>query len=274
MPATTSRALVLARGLGTRMQTADPGAVLTAAQQRAADAGLKALMPIAGRPFLDYVLSSLADAGLRHVGLVVAPEHRALSDHYAAHPPARVTLAFVVQPEAVGTANAVVCAEPWAGGEPFLALNADNLYPVAALADLAALDEPGLPAFDADDLVRTSNIPEERIRAFALIQIDEAGYLSGIVEKPGTVPPGGGSHTSDAKISMNLWRFDARIFGACRDVPSSARGEFELPEAVGLAVRRGIRFRAVPARGPVLDLSRRADAADVGRRLAGVVPQP
>ena len=73
---------------------------------------------------------------------------------------------------------------------------------------------------------------------------------------------------------MNLWRFDARIFAVCRDVPRSARGEYELPEAVGLAVARGMRFRAVPARGPVLDLSRRADAAELERRLSGVVARP
>ena len=73
---------------------------------------------------------------------------------------------------------------------------------------------------------------------------------------------------------MNCWRFDARIFDACRDVPKSARGEYEIPEAVGLAAARGMKFKAVPARGPVLDLSRRADAADVSRRLAGVVPCP
>ena len=76
------------------------------------------------------------------------------------------------------------------------------------------------------------------------------------------------------EVSMNLWRFDARIFAACRDVPRSARGEFELPEAVGLATRRGVRFKAIPARGPVLDLSRRADTADVERRLAGRAPRP
>ena len=73
---------------------------------------------------------------------------------------------------------------------------------------------------------------------------------------------------------MNLWRFDARIFDACRDVPRSARGELELPEAVALAIRRGMRFKTIPARGPVLDLSRRADAADVERRLAGLAPHP
>jgi glucose-1-phosphate thymidylyltransferase len=73
---------------------------------------------------------------------------------------------------------------------------------------------------------------------------------------------------------MNCWRFDARIFDACRDVRRSARGEFELPEAVALAVTRGVRFRAVPARGPVLDLSRRADLADVSRRLDAAQPRP
>jgi glucose-1-phosphate thymidylyltransferase len=290
---TTTRAVVLARGLGTRMQSADAAAQLTDAQRRAADAGLKALMPIGGRAFLDYLLSALADAGIGRVALVVAPDHRAVRAHYDAHPPRRLDLALVVQPEARGTADAVAAAETWTAGQPFLAMNADNLYPAAALTALASIDEPGFAAFDADDLVRTGNIPAERIRAFAIVDVDETGYLSEIVEKPAAdrSTPGAADRTQGAPgfsrekhgfsrntprgaVSMNLWRLDHRIFPICRDVPRSARGEQELPEAVALAVRRGIRFRAVPASGPVLDLSRRADAPDVERRLAGVVPQP
>jgi dTDP-glucose pyrophosphorylase len=75
-------------------------------------------------------------------------------------------------------------------------------------------------------------------------------------------------------VSMNCWRFDSRIFSACRDVEPSPRGELELPLAVMLAIRRGVRFRAVRARGPVLDLSRRADASEVSRRLRGVDAAP
>ena len=70
---------------------------------------------------------------------------------------------------------------------------------------------------------------------------------------------------------MNCWRFDARIFAACRDVARSPRGEFELPEAVGLAVRRGMPFRVLRASGGVLDLSKRGDAVEVSRRLSDVV---
>ena len=267
------RARVLARGLGTRMREADASVPLTDAQERAATAGLKPMMPIHGRPFLDFVLSALADAGLRQVALVVAPDHDAIREHYLQEaPPSRLQVDFVVQPEARGTADAVLAAERWTTGEDFLCVNADNLYPTHALADLAALSEPGLPVFDAEDLVRSSNVPPERLRSFALVEVDRAGYLARITEKPSApaTPPGGGR----ALISMNCWHFDARIFDACREVPRSARGEFELPEAVGLAVRRGVRFRAIPVAGPVIDLSRRADAADVERRLAGIVPRP
>jgi glucose-1-phosphate thymidylyltransferase len=288
-----TRAVVLARGLGSRMRQDDGSARLSPQQAAAAAAGHKAMMPINGRPFLDYLLSALADAAVTDVALVVAPDHERLRRHYVADaPPSRLRMAFIVQPEALGTADAIAATRSWVGDEPFLAMNSDNLYPVAALRDLAALDEPGLPAFDVEDLIASSNIPPDRVRSFATIDVDQHGYLTGIVEKPKEdLPPEGGSHETEPVasafrrkhqlirrkhqlISMNCWRFDARIFDACRDVPRSARGELELPEAVGLAVRRGVRFRAVPARGPVLDLSRRADAADVERRLAGTVPSP
>jgi glucose-1-phosphate thymidylyltransferase len=265
----TTRAIVLARGLGTRMRAADPSARLSPEQQRAADAGLKAMIPVNGRPFLDYILSSLADAGLGDVALVVAPEHGTLRTYYERDsPPSRIRLEFVVQQEALGTANAVLAAEAWVNHEPFLAMNADNLYPSAALVTLAALDEPGLPTFDREDLIRTGNIPPERVQAFAFLEVDDRGYLTRIVEKPRDVT------TTSPRISMNCWRFDERIFRACRDVPRSSRGEFEVPEAVGLAVRRGVPFKAFPASGPVLDLSTRADAADVARRLSGISPRP
>jgi dTDP-glucose pyrophosphorylase len=269
----TTRAIVLAGGQGRRMRQRDDGAVLTEEQRRAADSGVKSLLPMGGRPFLDYVLWSLADAGVTEVGLVVAPDHEGLHQYYrVASPPERVRLDFVVQQQPRGTADAVLAAEAWTSRHPFLVMNADNLYPTAVLRRLSALDEPGLPVFTRRNLVRTSNISEERVRSFALVTIDGAGYLSGIVEKPAAERfTEAGEH---AGVSMNCWRFDERIFSFCRAVPISSRGEFELPEAVGHALAAGVKFKTVPARGPVLDLSTRADASEVERRLSGVTPTP
>jgi glucose-1-phosphate thymidylyltransferase len=269
----TIRALILARGLGTRMRSPDEAVPLTNDQRRAADAGHKAMMPIAGRPFLDFVLSAAADAGLERIAIVVAPDHAGLRHYYeAVSPPDRVRVDFVVQSEARGTADAVLAAEGWIGDDPFLVMNGDNLYPVYALSALHAMAEPGLAGFDPEDLVRSGNVAADRVRAFALVEEDADGYLARIVEKPSVaditrVGP-------NARVSMNCWRFDSRIFDACRAVAPSVRGELELPAAVALAIDRGVRFKVVPAAGPVLDLSRRADAADLSRRLAAAPPRP
>ena len=269
----TSRALILARGLGTRMRSPDAATLLSEAQQRAADAGLKAMMPIGGRPFLDYVLSSAADAGLARIAIVVAPDHAELRRYYeSVSPPARVAIDFVVQAEPRGTADAVLAAERWVDGDDFLAMNGDNLYPAAILSALRSLAGPGLPGFDPVELVRSSNIPEDRVRAFALLESDARGYLTHIIEKPSAAAAA--RLGASARVSMNCWRFDARIFEACRAVRPSPRGELELPAAVSLAMARGMEFRVLPAAGPVLDLSQRADAPDVARRLSGTIPQP
>src|SRR5262245_55781630 len=161
---TTDRAVVLARGLGRRMRAADAGALLDDQQRRAADAGLKGMMPIGSRPFLDYILSSLADAGMREAVLVVAPDHEMVRRRYENEaPPRRLSVTFAVQQEAIGTANAVLAVERWAGSRGFLVLNADNLYPAAVLRALATLDEPGLPAFQRGNLVRSGNIRDHQV---------------------------------------------------------------------------------------------------------------
>jgi glucose-1-phosphate thymidylyltransferase len=256
------------------MRAADQGASLTLAQQAAAAAGLKAMMPVGnqGRPFLDYVLSSLADAGCSDVCLVVAPDHEAVRAHYTTAPPQRVHLDYAVQDAATGTAHAVLAARTFAGSGPFLVLNADNLYPTEVLHTLVALTGPGLPAFDRTALVQESGFSAERVAQFAVITVDQGGFLAGIREKPPADDPA--VLDSHALISMNVWRFDERIFETCRDVPRSARGEYELPEAVGLAVARGVRFLVIPALGGVLDLSQRGDVAGMSLKLAGLEPRP
>lgn len=266
----TKRAVVLAAGAGTRMRRADARAALDAAQAEAADAGLKALVPVAGRPFLDHVLSGLADGGLAEVCLVVGPSDNPIRDRYTRRPPERVRVRFAVQRQPLGTADALLAAEEFTDGEDFLALNSDNLYPVSAYRALRALDGPGLPVFDRERLVATSNFTKERVDQFAVLEVGPDGFLEAIVEKPKTARRAG-----SLLLSMNLWRFSPRIFDACRQVPVSVRGERELPQAVGWAIaRRREKFRAIPCAEGVLDLSTRADVAEVSARLAAAEVRP
>jgi dTDP-glucose pyrophosphorylase len=235
------------------MKAADAAAVLAPLQEAAAASGQKAFMPVGGRPLIDYLRDRLATAGIDEICLVVGPGQSSGG------------FPSVIQTSPRGTADAVLAAREWAGDQAFLVLNGDNLYPTAAIEAVAGADGPALAGFDRDDLVRSSNIPAERISSFAVLERDMAGHLDRIVEKPSDEDLR--AMAAPILVSMNLWKFDTRIFDACRDVQPSARGELELPSAVMLARERGVIFKVVPSLGPVLDLSRRGDVADIERRL-------
>jgi glucose-1-phosphate thymidylyltransferase len=262
----TTRAVILARGLGTRMRKADDSAALDPAQAAAASAGMKGMIPI-GRPFMDYLISALADAGFTDVCLVIGPEHGMVREHYEREArPTRVRLHYAIQREPRGTADAVLTVEPFAQGESFVVINSDNYYPVAALAELQRRTGPAMIAFDRDALVRLGNVSPEKVARFGDLEIGPDGYLRRILAKP--VPAG---EARTVYVTMNCWLFTSAIFSACREVPLSPRGELELPQAVQLAIdRHGMQIEAVRMSAPVLDMSSRGDVASVAAALRGV----
>ena len=264
----TAKAVILARGLGSRMRSSDGGDSLDAAQSSVADTGMKGMIPI-GRPFLDYVMSALADAGITDICLVIGPEHDLVRRYYGGEVPLeRVRVHFAIQAEPLGTADAVAASADFAAGDHVLVLNADNYYPVRAFDALASLGASGLVGFGADALVAESNIPAERVRRFALVE-HEKGWLTNIVEKPDEITFA--RLAGHALVSMNLWSFSPVIFESCARVRPSSRGELELQDAVRLAMQEfGEPFRVIPCDAGVLDLSSRRDIAAVTERLAAV----
>ncbi len=256
------------------MREPRPGVILEPAQEEMAALGIKAMIPIAGRPFLDYVLSALADAGYENACLIIGPQQQLIRTHYTSTaPPRRIEVAFASQDVPRGTANAVLAAETFVAADDFLMVNSDNYYPVATLAGLRSLQEPGIAAFQREGLLNGGNITLDRLKTYAAVFVGPDGYLERIVEKPD-------DHvvTSPARttfISMNCWRFSPAIFEACRAIPKSVRGEFELADAVQYAINTLHEpFRAVETNASVLDLSNRGDIAAVTAALQAVEVRP
>ncbi len=249
------------------MRRDDGLAALDAEQSRQADAGVKGMIPI-DRPFLDYVLASLADAGVGEVVFVIGPGHNSIREYYShAAPPSRLSVRYAVQVEALGTADAVLAAARKIGDARFLVLNADNYYPADAIRALAELDDAGVVAFDRDALLADGAINANRIRHYAVLSIRPDDTLQQIIEKPGdSLDP----LSEQARwVSMNLWAMTPPLVEACRHVPRSPRGEFELPMAVA-QVLDTVRVRVIRRAERVLDLSERRDVATVSERLRNV----
>jgi len=272
LPNPTTKAVILARGLGTRMRREDAGAGLSESQASAADSGLKGMIPIA-RPFLDYVISALADAGITDVCLTLGPEQQRVRDYFGGEVElTRIRAHFAVQEKPLGTADAVAAAESFANGEHVVALNSDNYYPVHTLRALRELGTAGVAVFERDALMRFGNIDAERIANFSVVTVGENGELERIVEKPDDRLIA--SLGRGVFVGMNSWSLPPEIYDACRSIGPSMRGELELPDAVMYARDElGIPFRVLTFHDGVLDLSSRADIASVAERLTGVEPR-
>ena len=116
------KAMILAAGLGTRLRP------LTERLP-------KPLLPVVGRPLVDWNLLLLRRHGitdaivnLHHLGDLI---ERELGDGSAFG----MRLAYSREPVLLGTGGGLKQAEPFFGGEPFLAINADTLVEI----DLGAL---------------------------------------------------------------------------------------------------------------------------------------
>lgn len=266
------KAVILAAGLGTRMRKADDEARLSSEQERIAQTGVKALIPIPGaegaaaRPFLDYVLGAIVEAGIDSACLVIGPNHYQVRKYYQSLVKKRLKIDFAIQHKPLGTANAVHSAEEYAAEDDFLMINSDNYYPVAAVRGLAALDGNGVAVFHRDAMLKGSNIEAERIQKFAAVEIDPEGHMTRVHEKP--TPETLATLGSDIYLSMNCWRFGPSIFEACRRIKPSARGEYEITDAAQYVIDE-LRepFTAVRLHEPVLDMSSRADITEVSKRL-------
>lgn len=267
----TDMAVVLAAGRGTRLRRRDADQRLLPAQARAAAAGAKALMPVgpagAERPLIDFVVAALEAAGTRRICVVVGPQHAAaIRRHFAQHP-AAAEIVFARQDTARGTADAVASAAALVGNRPFLVIGCDTWVPPAALAALAGQPSSCVLGFARRRLLAgDTNLDDERLRSFAVLDTAADRQLLAIREKVGRDT--WLALEEPVLLSLNAWRFEASIFGACRAVAPSPRGELELPDAVGLLIAAGSPVAVLPTDAPALDLTERRDAARLGPLLA------
>jgi len=262
--------MILARGLGTRMQKKVAGVTLNGPTAKLADQGAKGLIPI-GRPFLDHSLQAMLEAGVRDFCLVVPPGASAIRSYYEAVAGRldEASICFAEQAEPLGTANAVAAGSDWAGDRPFMLFNSDNFYTASTIVALASAPAPATVAFEREAMIAKSNIPPDRIARFAALEIDQDDCLVRIVEKPENPD----DYLRDGKlyVSMNSFLFTPQIFAACAAIDAHPqRGEYEITTAVQHTIdRMNLRYHAIKCDEGVLDLTGRKDIESVRKMLAG-----
>lgn len=110
------KAIILAGGRGERLRSAVP--ILP-----------KPMAPVRGRPFLEYILDRLVDAGVTEVILSVGYRADTIQKHFG-NTYRRVPLRYSIEENALGTGGALVLALKGEDSAPVLVLNGDTLVEV------------------------------------------------------------------------------------------------------------------------------------------------
>ncbi len=185
----------------------------------------KPLIKVANKPILAHQLDALrgiADGIILVVGYRAEMIREAFGGAYDGIP-----IEYVVQSEQRGTGHAILqCAQHVDG--PFLAMNGDDLYDSADLANVAREEQAAL-AMTVEDP-----------RLYGVYEVDDGNRVVRLVEKPTEVF----SHLAN----VGVYKFTPEIFEILRRTEPSVRGEIEITSAVQTLAERGV-FRVVETAG-------------------------
>src|ERR1700722_11929751 len=239
-PNKITKAVIPAAGYGTRMLPATKALP-------------KEMLPVAGKPLIQYAIEEAAASGIDTVGLVVRNHKSLIESHFAADPALEaflrerrqyaaadevarlstlVRLEFVEQQQPRGLGDAIRCARPLLNAEPFVVLLPDvimvNDHPVAAQLIRAHERHGG-------SFIAVRRVDLHDVERHGIVKTDQAGSssnapqkITGLVEKPSPA-------TAPSRIGIfGRYLLEPAIWDAIDKTSEDARREIQLTDALNL----------------------------------------
>ena len=275
----TTSLIILAAGMSSRMKKSQHTALLSSEELTQANQRSKGLITLgsSGRPLLDYILSNAQKAGITEVYIVTGENNTMFKEHYGAKSAKNayhgLSVNYAIQyipkdrEKPLGTADAVfqtIAQYPQLQTSSFLVCNSDNLYSENAFG--ALINTPSLNAMIAYNM-SSLQFTQERLRNFAILNLNADDTLVNIVEKPKeqeliTYK----TAQRDLYVSMNIFKFNGgQFYKYLRDCPlHSERNEKELPVALGhMIADKPDAMRAIKLSEHVPDLTSKSDISSM-----------
>jgi NDP-sugar pyrophosphorylase family protein len=207
------QAIVLAAGEGQRLR---PFTVTRS----------KAMLSIADKPILQFVIESLAQNGIRDVILVVGYRKEQMYDYLGSREQLGIDITYVTQETQLGTAHALLQVKDMTEDE-FLVLPGDNLIEAHTIADFLEVEPQAVLVKRVSDPVR-----------YGVVGM-KGSEITDIIEKP-------------KEAASNLVNTGIYVF--TKDVFKFAESVLDIPDALNNMIAEGYTIQALETSGTWLDV--------------------
>ncbi len=237
-----NKAVVLAAGKGSRLYPVT---------HRIA----KPLLPIANRVTLLYAFDRLTEIGITDVCLVVGEQNeQQMKETLGDGSKFGIQITYVVQSSPQGIAHALGFAKDFVNNQPFVLYLGDAIY------------TEGFQKY-ADDFANSPCANLSIVKAvpeasrFGVAVFDANFHISQLVEKSANPP---------SNFAMaGFYFFGPEIWQVLPDLQPSARGEYEITDAIQMMVDRQMEVRAGVYSGDWFDTGTLHSFLDTSRHLCG-----
>ena len=186
----------------------------------------KAMLSIADKPILQYVVESLAQNGIRNIVLVVGYHKEQVFNYMGSGEQFGVDISYITQEKQIGTAHALAQARDVADDE-FLVLPGDNLIEADTIADFIKVKPEAMLVKRVDNPVR-----------YGVVDIDR-GEVKDIVEKP--------KEAGSNIVNTGIYAFTKEIFKFTESV-------LDIPDALNNMIAANCTIKALETGGTWLDV--------------------
>jgi len=236
------KAVILTAGEGTRMRP------LTLTRP-------KTMLPVGGKPILQYNVEALRDAGINEILLVVGYKEEIVRNHFEDGEKLGVKISYIKQEERLGTAHAIGFAREFAP-EDFIVLNGDIIIDPQLLQEL--IDR--YHETEAHSMMVLTEVDDPS--SFGVVELS-GDRVVGIVEKP---KPG---EAPSNLINTGIYVFDKNIFSSIDQTPQSPRGEYEITDSLEIQIAEGKTIIGLKSDKKWIDVGRPWELLEINAQLLG-----
>ena len=212
------KAIILSAGEGTRMRP------LTLTKP-------KTMLPVAGKPIIQYNIEALRDNGVTDILLIVNYEEKIVKDYFKDGGDFGVKISYKTQEELLGTANAIGYGKDFVDGT-FIVLNGDIILDNNLIKNI--LDE--YLDYKVDTLMVLKEV--ENPSLFGVVEIEDS-LVKSIVEKPKL------EEAPSNLINTGVYVFNSDIFDKIAKTTKSKRGEYEITDSLAMQIDEGKTVRGI-----------------------------